>query len=190
MPNINFSVNVANDGKSILLSDMSTSLSTNEFYIGNILIETALDGLWKDKITVNITADKLIYPDLESNPNHYYNNGIVIQINASDIFGEDASYVYDNIYTVSLGLYDTLTTSEEPYVVSTDTLSFLSRWFVNNYTLSYNISTREYDIEKYIVYYHGLIARLDSATLSGDSTNIDLILKTFKKLIDIYGLPE
>jgi len=188
MPNINFSVNVANDGKSILLSDMSPALSTNEFYIANILIETALGGLWEDRVTVTITPDKLIYPDLESNPDNNYNNGIVIQINASDIFGEDASYVYDNIYTVSLSLYE-LTTPEESYVV-TATLSFLSRWFVNNYTLSYNISTREYDIEKYIVYYHGLIARLDSATLSGDSTNIDLILKTFKKLIDIYGLPE
>lgn len=186
MPEFSFKIDVANDGKALLLTDQSTGLTANNYIITNINIKNQLNGLWVDDLDKDVIG-AFTFPNDPTNTMNYYNPGDVIQIDADDIFDTKDAFIYDNIYTVTIELWTPIGTHT---ITNVEVLSFLSRYYVNNFTLSYNILNKEYDIEKFIVFYHGMINRLDSYSSVGDSTNIELILKTFKKLLDINGLPE
>ena len=185
--NLSFSVSASEDGKYLVMKDTSSNFTSGVTYsFDSVSVATEFDGLWEDHVDLTIAPTAVKYTS-DDTAVSTYTSGISFYIAASAIFGAGVEYIYDNLYSVTIEV-----TSSEGNVSTEvqNTVYPLSRWYTNNKTASYNYYDEDTTLMKNIINYHTWLNVLDTASEYGDSATVSVILKSFKKLIDGYGLPE
>lgn len=190
MATLKFSLNTSDDFKSLLLTDESSDLDLDIYTIKSITISTEIDGLWVDILSdKSINISNIQYPNELGGTPDYYNEGIVLSIPVEEIFTSTSDFIYDNIYTVTLTIehestLDILVDAQQKTFIP------LSQWYKNNRVALYNYHDNDIDLMKSLLTYQTWINILYTASAYGDSGTIEVILKTFKRLIDGYRLPQ
>lgn len=190
MPTLDFKITTTDNFKGILLTDMSSDIDDNTYILKSLTVSTVIDGLWTNiKTSQIIDLENIIYPNELLSVPVSYNQGVVILIPVSELFSSSADFVYDNIYTVTVTIEDEM--SSDIIVNYKQNLLFpLSTWYKNNIVMTYNYHDNDLELMKTIVKYQTWIDILVTSASYGESGTIEVILKTFKRLIDGYRLPQ
>jgi hypothetical protein len=190
---LDFDITVDNDKKTLLLIDKSNGFTTtegNQHKITNITIST-ICGTWADKlddwgVDLSLCTFEGEFSILTQN--------MTLRIPTTAI-KSDWDYIYDDLYTVEMTVEEidetyTPVAESEVYTIKSEILLSLSKYFVSNYTLSYNYFSPNVQTEEMIMRYNTWLTMLPILAEESDNNRISEILSIFKKIVTAYGLPE
>ena len=195
--NLDFDITVDNGKKTLLLIDKSNGFTTtegNKHKVKSVTISTVC-GTWRNKL-VEYPVDLAECTFDNDDEELILTQNMTLQIPSSAISNDGSTwdFIYDDLYTVEMVTEEIdseyAAVGDEVSRINSEILMPLSKYFVSNYTLSYNYFSPSVQTEEMIMRYNTWLAMLPTLAEESDNNRISEILSIFKKIVTAYGLPE
>jgi hypothetical protein len=195
--NLDFDITVDNGKKTLLLIDKSNGFTTtegNKHRVKSVTIST-ICGTWRNKL-VEYPVDLAECTFDNDDEELILTQNMTLQIPSSAISNDGSTwdFIYDDLYTIEMVTEEIdseyAAVGDEVSRINSEILMPLSKYFVSNYTLSYNYFSPSVQTEEMIMRYNTWLAMLPTLAEESDNNRISEILSIFKKIVTAYGLPE